>query len=356
MNHQPRPDSVSRRSSRLAGGSGVRREPRRRYSTAAPGEPATFDRLHELLERQPYRLAHWRTAFDEINYRRFFDVNDLGALRMEDPRVFEASHARVLHLIADGNVTGLRIDHPTASSIRRRTSSGSSERSPACDAGRQRRCAGRGRFLHRGREDPGARGTPAGSWPIAGTTGYGFLNAVNGLFVDGDNEDAFRRLYTRLTGRSRIPCRSRLSIASAWSWEARWRASWRCSPAFAQADRASDRRTRDFTLTTLARARSSRSSPAFRSIAPTSARRVSLRPIANHRLRRSIGRGAAIRSCALRCFSSCAACCSPTASERRRTACSRTRQFAMKFQQFSAPVQAKGVEDTASTATTPSCR
>ena len=66
-----------------------------------PGEPATFDRLHELLEQQPYRLAHWRTAFDEINYRRFFDVNDLGALRMEDPRVFDAAHALVLRLIAE---------------------------------------------------------------------------------------------------------------------------------------------------------------------------------------------------------------------------------------------------------------
>ena len=77
-----------------------------------PGNAASFDRLHELLEQQPYRLAHWKTAFDEINYRRFFDVNDLGAIRMEDPRVFNAAHRRVLQLIADHRVTGLRIDHP----------------------------------------------------------------------------------------------------------------------------------------------------------------------------------------------------------------------------------------------------
>ena len=56
------------------------------------GDPRSFDRLHELLERQPYRLAHWRTAFDEINYRRFFDVNDLGGLCMEDRRVFDDVH------------------------------------------------------------------------------------------------------------------------------------------------------------------------------------------------------------------------------------------------------------------------
>ena len=77
-----------------------------------PGQPGTFDRLHDLLDRQPYRVAHWKTAFDEINYRRFFDINDLGAIRMEDPRVFDAAHRKILQLIADGKVTGLRIDHP----------------------------------------------------------------------------------------------------------------------------------------------------------------------------------------------------------------------------------------------------
>ena len=58
-----------------------------------PGRPASFDALHAVLEAQPYRLAYWRTAAHEINYRRFFDVNDFASLRVEDPEVFEATHA-----------------------------------------------------------------------------------------------------------------------------------------------------------------------------------------------------------------------------------------------------------------------
>src|SRR5205085_736813 len=77
-----------------------------------PGERASFEKLHELLERQGYRLASWRVAADEINYRRFFDINDLAALRMEHEHVFEATHRFVLNLCAQRKIDGLRIDHP----------------------------------------------------------------------------------------------------------------------------------------------------------------------------------------------------------------------------------------------------
>lgn len=76
------------------------------------GSPESFDALHDLLEHQPYRLAYWRSAFDEINYRRFFDINELAAVRMEDSQVFAEAHRLVLELIRDGLVTGLRLDHP----------------------------------------------------------------------------------------------------------------------------------------------------------------------------------------------------------------------------------------------------
>ncbi|MDP1534314.1 MAG: alpha-amylase family glycosyl hydrolase, partial [Rubrivivax sp.] len=76
------------------------------------GERASFDALDSLIEAQPYRLAHWRIAGDEINYRRFFDVNELAALRMERAAVFEATHRFVLTLAAQGAIDGLRIDHP----------------------------------------------------------------------------------------------------------------------------------------------------------------------------------------------------------------------------------------------------
>jgi len=74
-------------------------------------QPEGFERLHGLLERQHYRLASWRTAADDINWRRFFDINELGGLRVEKPAVFEASHAKVFELIERGLVDGLRIDH-----------------------------------------------------------------------------------------------------------------------------------------------------------------------------------------------------------------------------------------------------
>jgi (1->4)-alpha-D-glucan 1-alpha-D-glucosylmutase len=76
------------------------------------GSGAGRDALHALLEAQAYRLAYWRVASDQINYRRFFDINDLAALRMEDEAVFEATHRLVLELLAEGRVDGLRIDHP----------------------------------------------------------------------------------------------------------------------------------------------------------------------------------------------------------------------------------------------------
>src|SRR5262249_37905780 len=76
------------------------------------GDPRSFDRLDELLAAQTYRLSFWQVAGDEINYRRFFDINELAAIRMEEPAVFEAAHRLVFRFVREGAVTGLRIDHP----------------------------------------------------------------------------------------------------------------------------------------------------------------------------------------------------------------------------------------------------
>ncbi len=77
-----------------------------------PGEPASFDLLDKLLDAQAYRLSFWRVASDEINYRRFFDINELAALSMERPEVFEATHELIFRLLREGKIDGLRIDHP----------------------------------------------------------------------------------------------------------------------------------------------------------------------------------------------------------------------------------------------------
>ncbi len=82
-----------------------------RLYNGAPTDIHSFDRLHELLELQPYRLSFWRTAMHEINYRRFFDVNELAGIRMEDPETFQRAHALIREMIERGEVTGLRLDH-----------------------------------------------------------------------------------------------------------------------------------------------------------------------------------------------------------------------------------------------------
>ncbi len=82
-----------------------------RLLEGSPGDPPSFDRLHELLEEQVYRLSYWRVAAEEINYRRFFDINTLAGLRVEIPEVFEAAHQFVFEMLKARDVTGLRIDH-----------------------------------------------------------------------------------------------------------------------------------------------------------------------------------------------------------------------------------------------------
>src|SRR5262249_19122053 len=83
-----------------------------RAFNGTPGEPRSFDLLDALIERQAYRLAFWRVAGEEINYRRFFDINELAAIRMELPEVFRSTHQVLFRLLAEGKATGLRIDHP----------------------------------------------------------------------------------------------------------------------------------------------------------------------------------------------------------------------------------------------------
>src|SRR5690606_11501731 len=78
----------------------------------APGDPRSFDALEELLDEQAYRLAYWRVAAEEINYRRFFDINDLAGIRVERGEVFQATHRLILRLLTEGKVTSFRVDHP----------------------------------------------------------------------------------------------------------------------------------------------------------------------------------------------------------------------------------------------------
>ncbi len=154
------------------------------------GGPA---RLRRLLDAQVYRLVHWRRAAREINYRRFFDVNDLIALHMEDPEVFAQTHALPLEWRRRGWVDGFRIDHPDGL---------------LDPLGYLERLAKASSL------DPSAEPTPIyvekilspgerlrDSWPVSGTTGYDFLNDAESLLLDPHGVETIEREYRRLLRR-----------------------------------------------------------------------------------------------------------------------------------------------------------
>jgi len=145
-----------------------------------------WDALDGMLEFQYYRLAYWRTAVQELDYRRFFDVDTLIGLRMEDPEVFEQTHRLVLDWVKEGSVQGLRIDHPDGL------------RDPEGYLRRLEERTGGAWVVVEKILEPGEH-LPR-DWPVAGTTGYEFLNELTGLLVDPAGEEPLTALYQELTG------------------------------------------------------------------------------------------------------------------------------------------------------------
>jgi len=137
--------------------------------------------VHDILEQQHYRLACWRVARDELNYRRFFDVTTLAGVRVEDPDVFDAVHARTLAWVRDGRVQGLRIDHPDG--LRDPTGYLRQLRTAAPDAWIVVE-----KILEPGEQLPG-------SWPVDGTTGYDAMRAITAVLVDPSGADRLTELF-----------------------------------------------------------------------------------------------------------------------------------------------------------------
>jgi len=159
-----------------------------------PDDPRSFDNLHELIKTQPYRFAQWRVAADDINYRRFFDINDLAALRTENDAVFDKTHEFILRLAAQAKIDGLRVDHPDglydpAAYLRKLHS-----RLQAALEPEHREAYLVVEKILTGNE------YLRDKWPVDGTTGYEFTNLVNGLFVDQTSRDRLDRIYRSFTG------------------------------------------------------------------------------------------------------------------------------------------------------------
>jgi (1->4)-alpha-D-glucan 1-alpha-D-glucosylmutase len=249
-----------------------------REFNGAAGDPRSFDLLQRLLDAQAYRLAFWRVAGEEINYRRFFDVNGLAAIRMEDPRVFEDAHRLVLDLLRDGLASGLRIDHPDglyappayfrrlqASYLRERARLAAARGGRALDAPTEALLLDRifdaleaGRLPRRPlyvvvEKIVLAPERLPETWDVDGTTGYEFLALVNGLFVDPAAERTLDGIWARVSGtredfREVVAGKKRLVMSSSMAGEVNMLAH--------RLNRISEtnRRTRDFTLNELTRA------------------------------------------------------------------------------------------------------
>ncbi|MBE2293619.1 MAG: malto-oligosyltrehalose synthase, partial [Phycisphaerales bacterium] len=150
------------------------------------GKPESFDLLDSLLDEQFFRLSYWKVGNEELNYRRFFTINDLISLRIEDVRVFEFTHEFILKLVAEGKIDGLRIDHidglydPAQYLHRLR------EQAPYVYLVVEK-------ILEHGEELPV-------NWPCQGTSGYDFLGAVNSLLCQPTAEAEFTRIYHAFIG------------------------------------------------------------------------------------------------------------------------------------------------------------
>jgi (1->4)-alpha-D-glucan 1-alpha-D-glucosylmutase len=250
------------------------------------GAPRSFDHLDELLRQQVFRLSHWRVATEEINYRRFFDINSLGAIRMEDPAVFAESHRMIFELIREGAVTGLRIDHIDGlydpaeyldrlqfgcylnrwPSLEEPLKGPASEGNGGNDEQDRIEAGIRKKYQEILTFDPNfkafyivgekilAKGEKLPEdWPLFGTTGYGFMNSLNGLFVNSANGKAFDSFYCNFTGcREKFPEteyeKKKLVMQVSMSSEVNTLGH------YLNTISEMDRQTRDFTLNSLIRA------------------------------------------------------------------------------------------------------
>jgi (1->4)-alpha-D-glucan 1-alpha-D-glucosylmutase len=342
-----------------------------RIFNGVPGVPESFDPLDRLLTAQIYRLADWRVAGDEVNYRRFFDVNNLAAIRMERREVFEATHELVLRLLGEGKVAGVRIDHPDGlyapgEYFRRLQESAilatARRLLPELDpAAREALVAQYRSTVAAGPAAPAARPLWIAAekilmseealpewWVVAGTTGYDYLTSVNGLFVDRSTSRQLTHIYARFAGAPQPM--AELSYAAK-------RLIMQVSMAAEivqlgqRLDHISERNrlSRDFTLASLVRAIREviAAFPVYRTYVSDDGVEPSPRDRAfiDRAVAEAERRNPTVNVSVFDFVRDALLLRHPAASDAREQA--ERRDFAMRFQQTTGPVTAKGVEDTA---------
>ncbi|GGG92108.1 malto-oligosyltrehalose synthase [Silvibacterium dinghuense] len=330
-------------------------------------DPRSFDQLHEILEAQPYRLALWKVSSEEINYRRFFDVNDLVGLKMENPAVFAATHSLIRKILATKEVTGLRIDHcdgmfnPRQYLIRLQLLYAASQ------------CAGpeaHGLVAPNGieadiREE--VRGFEWSSitgplyvvvekileprealpkeWPVSGTSGYDFVHFANQVFIQQKNQKKFDQLYTVLLGRvpdpDEIIYRAKLQVMQ----NALASETYVLTNLLSQLA-AANRRVRDFTDNTLETAirETIACFPVYRTYIDDRGQYTGHdRAVIHHAIVRAKYRSPDIDGSAFDFLEQTLL----VHGREGEAIDEKELYFALKFQQLTGPVMAKGVEDTA---------
>ena len=310
---------------------------------------ASFDALDALITAQPYRLAQWRVAGDQINYRRFFDINDLAALRMENPAVFEDTHRLILELAASGAIDGLRIDHPDGladpaayfEQLQRRYAEVAGLPAPAPVA------PGRTLPIYVVVEKIVAphEEVPR-EWAVQGSTGYRYANVINGLMIDGSAKAKLDRAW-------RVFVRGEAEDFEDLTWDCRHIVMDSSlageltvlSNALLRLARE-DRRTRDFTFSLLRNALADiiASFPVYRTYIVDKASAQDRKFIdwaIGRARRRSLAADASVFDFLRRVLLGRPL---PGASAGLAEG---YRTFARRVQQYTAPVAAKGIEDTA---------
>jgi (1->4)-alpha-D-glucan 1-alpha-D-glucosylmutase len=315
-----------------------------RQINGVKGDARSFDLLDSLLNDQAYRLADWRVAAEEINYRRFFDINELAALRMENPEVFEASHQLVFRLVREGAVTGLRIDHVDGlydppDYLQKLQGWARKEWPEVADSESRPLYLIVEKIL-------GANERIPESWPVHGNTGYDFLALLNGLFVQRANERSIEATYARFVDKENTfeelayQCKRLIMNVSMAS---------ELNVLGHQLNRLSerDRRSRDYTLNSLTHAIREIIAcfPVYRTYITASPEGILDRDrafvwqaVAKAKRRNPALSGLVfdfVRDLLLQ------------ATDSRQAHDAERLRFVMKFQQTTSPVTAKGIEDTA---------